>query len=151
MAGLQTLPPRQRAVLILCDALDWRASKAADCLELTVSAVNSALHRARVTLAKHYHGQGQEAVKPPPDEPTDALLNRYLRAWEAADVDALVGLLKQDAALAMPPTPSWYRGREAIRLILLAIPFAGAARGRWRLLTTRANSQPALLCTSKMR
>jgi len=144
LAALQTLPPRQRAVLILRDVLDWRASETANCLELTVSAVNSALHRARVTLAKHYHGQGQKAVQPSLDEPTGALLSRYLHAWEAADVDALVGLLKEDAALAMPPIPSWYRGREAIRLILLAIPFAGAATGRWRLLATRANSQPAL-------
>jgi RNA polymerase sigma-70 factor (ECF subfamily) len=143
LAALQTLPPRQRAVVILCDVLDWRASEAADCLGLTISAVNSALHRARVTLAKHYHGQEHEVV-PPHDAQTRDLLERYMRAWEAADVDALVGLLRDDAVLAMPPTPSWYRGREAIRFILLTIPFAGESSGRWRLIPTQANSQLAI-------
>lgn len=149
LAALQTLPPRQRAVLILRDVLDWRASEAADCLGLTVSAVNSALHRARVTLTKHYHGQECEILFPLGETRWRALLDRYVRAWEAADVEELVSLLKEDAALAMPPTPSWYHGRGAIRLILLAIPFAEATPGRWRLLTTGANSQPALALYQK--
>jgi RNA polymerase sigma-70 factor (ECF subfamily) len=141
---LQTLPARQRAVLILCDVLDWRAKEVADCLGLTVSAVNSALHRARVTLAKHYHNQRPEPVSPLGETRWRDLLDRYVRAWETADVEALVGLLKEDAIFAMPPTPSWYRGRDSIRLILLAIPFAGNARGRWRLAPTHANGSPAL-------
>lgn len=144
LAALQALPPRQRAVIILCDVLDWRANETADCLGLTVSAVNSALHRARVTLAKHYHGQGREVVKRAQDAHTRDLLDRYLRAWEAADVVALVGLLKEDATFAMPPTPSWHRGREAIRQILTIVAFAGDPRGRWRLIPTRANGSLAL-------
>ncbi len=143
LTALQTLPPRQRAVVILCEVLDWRAKEAADCLGLTVSAVNSALHRARVTLAKHYHGPEHKAVSSLGEAQIRDLLDRYLRAWEAADVEALVGLLKEDAALAMPPIPSWYRGRDSIRLILLANPFAGDGRGRWRLVPTRANASPA--------
>jgi RNA polymerase sigma-70 factor (ECF subfamily) len=144
LVALQTLPPRQRAVLIMCDVLDWRASETADCLGLTVSAVNSALYRARVTLAKHYHEQGHELASPLAETRWRDVLDRYVRAWETADVEALVGLLKEDAIFAMPPTPSWYRGRDSIRSILLAIPFAGDARGRWRLLPTQANGSPAL-------
>jgi RNA polymerase sigma-70 factor (ECF subfamily) len=144
LVALQTLPPRQRAVSILCDVLDWQAKEAAGCLGLTVSAVNSALHRARVTLARHYHGQGRKIAFPLGETPLRDLLDRYVQAWETADVEVLVGLLKEDATFAMPPTPSWYRGRDSIRAILLAIPFAGDAHGRWRLIPTRANDSPAL-------
>lgn len=143
LAALQTLPPRQRAVVILCDVLDWRASEAAECLGMTLPAVNSALHRARETLAKHYHRR--DSVTPAhADEHTRALLDRYVRAWEAADVGALVALLKEDAVFAMPPIPSWFRGRESIRAVLEAMPFAGDARGRWKIVPTRANGEPAL-------
>ena len=144
LAALQSLPPRQRAAVILCDVLDWRASEAADCLALTVSAVNSALHRARATLTRLYHGQGREVVRATYDSRTRDLLDRYMRAWEAADVDALVGLIKEDAVFAMPPMPTWFHGREAIRLVLLSVPFAGDARGRWRLISTRANGAMAV-------
>jgi RNA polymerase sigma-70 factor (ECF subfamily) len=145
LVALQALPPRQRAVVILCDVLDWRASEAAEALGLTVSAVNSALHRARVTLTQRYHRR--EAAPLPPDARTRALLDRYIRAWETADVGALVGLLKDDAVFAMPPVPTWYRGREAVRVALTTVAFAGepgVARERWRLLLTRANAAPAL-------
>lgn len=145
LAALQTLPPRQRAVLILCDVLDWRASETADGLGMTVSAVNSALHRARVTIAEHYHGRGPESTTSAPDDArTRDLLDRYVRAWESADVGALVNLLKEDATFAMPPTPSWYRGRASIRALLESMPFAGEARGRWRLVPARANGSPAV-------
>lgn len=145
LIALQTLPPRQRAVVILCDVLDWRASEAAEGLGLTVSAVNSALHRARVTLAKHY--PDRETVSTTFDADTRDLLERYLRAWEAADVSTLVGLLKEDAVFAMPPMPTWYRGREAIRIALQRVAFAGdaaEARRRWRVVLTQANASPAL-------
>ena len=144
LVALQTLPPRQRAVVILCDVLDWRASEAAEGLGLTVSAVNSALHRARATLAKHYHRR--ESLSTRLDSHTRDLLDRYLSAWEAADVGALVGLLKEDAVFAMPPVPTWYQGREVIRMALLRVAFAGQAddvRERWRLLLTYANASPA--------
>ena len=144
IAALQSLPPRQRAVLILRDVLDWQASEVAQTLDLTVSAVNSALHRARVTLNKHYHGKGIDTVSLASIE--DALrpmLDRYVQAWESADVDGLIALLKEDATLSMPPSPTWYAGREAIAAVAREVMFAGEARGRWRLRPIRANRQPA--------
>ncbi len=150
LAALQVLPPRQRAVLILSDVLDWRASEVAELLGITVSAVNSALHRARTTLARHYHHGGQESASPsPPNERIRALLNQYVRAWETADVAGLVALLKRDAVFTMPPSPSWYRGRASVGAFVAATifkddgMFPGKAAGRWRLLPTRANGQPA--------
>lgn len=144
LAALQLLPPRQRAVLILRDVLDWQATEVAQLLDLSVSAVNSALHRARVTMAKHYRAHRLESLRTSVnDEKTRTLLERYVRAWEAADIDQLIGLLKEDASFAMPPFPSWYQGRAAIRAMLQSGILAGDARGRWRLIPTRANGQPA--------
>lgn len=147
VAALQNLPPRQRAVLILSDVLDWPAREIAELLGMTAPAVNSALHRARATMAR---------IRPPrdtrpalPDNQLRALLERYIRAWESADVDGLVALLKEDATLTMPPSPSWYRGPAAIGAFCAATVFAddglfpGRAAGRWRLRPTRANGQPA--------
>lgn len=146
LAALQTLPPRQRAVIILCDVLDWQAAEAADCLAMTVSAVNSALHRARITLAKHYHGEGRATVQRARDAQTQHLLERYVRAWEAADVAALVGLLKEDVIFAMPPVSAWFRGREAIRVVLRMFAFPDEARDRWRMTPMRANGSLAVAC-----
>ncbi len=150
LVALQSLPARQRAVLILSDVLDWPARDVAELLELTVSAVSSALHRARVTLARHYHGQAPEAVaQPPTDERTRRLLERYVQAWQNADVAGLVALLKEDAVYAMPPSPSWFSGPAAIGSFVAATVFAddgifgGPALGRWRLRAVRANRQPA--------
>jgi len=144
LVALQALPPRQRAVLILRDVLDWHASEVAELLDLTVSAVNSALHRARTTLAQHYHAD--ELDKPqlaPADEGTRGLLDRYVRAWETADVTGLITLLKEDAVFSMPPFPAWYRGRAAVGAFIAAAIFAGQARGWARLQPARANGQPA--------
>jgi RNA polymerase sigma-70 factor (ECF subfamily) len=141
---LQLLPPRQRAILILSDVLDWRASEIASLLSISVSAVNSALHRARVTMAKQYHthererGEGQGT-----DAATQALLERYLHAWETEDVDGLVALMKEDATFTMPPSPSWYRGRVAIGTLLTAQALAPLAQNRWYFSPTRANGCPA--------
>lgn len=162
LAALQTLPPRQRAVLILSDVLDGSAREVADMTGLTVSAVNSALHRARATLAKQYRGRETESLAKDlggtkdlsgagklADERTQLLLRRYVRAWETADVEGLVALLKEDATFSMPPSPSWYRGRASIGAFVAATVFAdhglftGDAPGRWRLLQTWANAQPA--------
>ncbi len=141
---LQLLPPRQRAILILSDVLDWRANEVARLLEISTSAVNSALHRARVTLEKHYDTQTREALQMSGgDTAIEALLARYMQAWETDDVEGLVVLLKEDAILSMPPYPSWYQGPEAIRAILSAAPFASGVPHRWRLVPTRANAQPA--------
>ena len=150
MTALQYLPPRQRAVLILRDVLDFSAAESAEVLEITVSSANSALHRARVTLAQRYHGSEFEPSESPAhDERTQWLLDHFVRAWESADVAGLVALLKEDAMLAMPPSPSWYQGREAIRVFVAGTVFgetgmfAGKAPGRWRLIATRANACPA--------
>lgn len=141
---LQLLPPRQRAILILSDVLDWHANEIAQLLEISVLAVNSALHRARVTLAKNYHRNEQEMGQVHQDDSaTNVLLKRYVHAWETDDVTGLVALLKEDAIMSMPPFPSWYRGREAIYEILSYFPFSSGVPHRWRLFPTRANAQPA--------
>ncbi len=150
MTALQLLPPRQRAVLILRDILDFSANETAEVLEITVSSANSALHRARKTLAQSYRNHDPESsVHTVTDEKSQWLLDRFLQAWETADVDGLVALLRADAALAMPPSPSWYQGPEAIRVFVAATVFAddgmfnGKASGRWRLVPTQANNLPA--------
>ncbi len=81
----------------------------------------------------------------PADAATNVLLSRYVHAWETDDIAGLVALLKEDAILSMPPIPSWYQGREAIRTILLATVFQSGAQNRWRLYPTRANGQPAFV------
>lgn len=141
---LQLLPPRQRAILILSDVLDWRASEIASLLSLSVSAVNSALHRARVTMAKQYHTDEQERAKDlTVSTRTQALLERYLQAWDSKDVDGLVALMKEDASFTMPPSPSWYHGRAAIRTLLTAQALAPETQNRWRFFPTDANGCPA--------
>jgi RNA polymerase sigma-70 factor (ECF subfamily) len=150
LTALQVLPPRQRAVLILRDVLDFSAAETAEVLEITVSSANSALHRARTTLSQRYHRQEEErAASSPTDERSQWLLDHFVRAWENADVDGLVSLLREDALLAMPPSPSWYEGRAAIRVFVAATIFAnegmfgGEASHRWRLRPTKANGSPA--------
>ncbi len=152
LAALQTLPPRQRAVLILTDVLEWSAREVAELIGATEQAIASSLHRARARMSATYHGHASEASPLSAANPGQrALLERYVRAWQSADVDALVGLLKEDAVLSMPPSPSWYQGREAIGGFVAATLFAnegmfgGQADGRWRLQPTRANGQPAFI------
>lgn len=146
LTALQLLPARQRAILLLSDVLDWRAAEIARLLEISVGAVNSALHRARVTLAKNYqHEQPEQMQFDGTNAAIDALLARYLKMWETDDVEGLVALLKEDAILSMPPVPSWYQGREAIRMVLLAVLFPLGVRNRRRLSLTRANGQPAFV------
>ncbi len=141
LTALQVLPPRQRAILMLADVLDWRAAEIASLLELSVSAVNSALHRARATMARQYHREDYPA--PPQDDHTAELLRRYVRAWEHDDVDGLVALLKTDATFSMPPFPCWYAGREAIQRILTMAAFRPGAERQWRLLPATATGDAA--------
>jgi len=150
MTALQLLPPRQRAVLILRDVLDFSANETAEVLEITVSSANSALHRARKTLSQNYQNRDPESsAQALTDERSQWLLEHFLQAWETADVEGLVALLRADAAFAMPPSPSWYQGRAAIRIFVASTVFAddgmfnGKASGRWRLLPTWANASPA--------
>jgi RNA polymerase sigma-70 factor (ECF subfamily) len=139
VAAIQQLPPRQRAVLLLCDVLGWAASETTTLLGGSTASVNSALQRARETLAKRYpEGRPVTATRPSPAQ--QRLLDRYLRAWEGHDLDGFVALLKEDATYTMPPWPQWFVGRAAIgSFIALAWQ---ACRGL-RLVPTAANGQPA--------
>lgn len=138
LAALHQLPPRPRAVLILSEVLDWPAREIAAALAMTVSAVNSALHRARTALAP-----GPALTPRTADARLAGLLARYVRAWEADDVEALVALLAEDASFAMPPSPSWYAGRTAIGQFLRATLLPGDGAARWQLRAAGANGQPA--------
>jgi RNA polymerase sigma-70 factor (ECF subfamily) len=141
LAALQTLAPRQRSVLLLCDVLDWEASEAAELLEISVSAVNSLLYRARTRMDERYSAPTYAQIQTSLEDPrTQALLERYLQAWESADIDGLVALLAEDATFPMPPFPQWRRGRPAIRQLVEAVILAGDAKGRWRLVPVRANA-----------
>jgi len=146
MVLLQLLPRRQRAVFVLRDILDWQAEETANVLGMTVSSVNSALHRARTTVAKQYPAHSRETTPLSPEDPgLRELLQRYVHAWENADVPGLVSMLRDDAILTMPPVPNWYQGSGAIANVLATGVFGGqTAGGEWRLLAARANGQPAL-------
>jgi RNA polymerase sigma-70 factor (ECF subfamily) len=141
LVALQTLPPRQRAVLLMRDVVGLRASEVADLLEDSVSAVNSALYRARSRVGERTPKRGVDS--PSVDRAHRGLLDRYVAAWEAADIDGLVQLLKEDATFPMPPIPTWVKGRAAVREFVSRHILDGDARGRWRLVPTRANGQPA--------
>ncbi len=143
LAVLQLLPPRQRAVLILRDGLGWHAAEAADALDLSVAAANSALQRARATMQLHRGILAQGALAPASDARLTGLLTRYIAAWESADATGLVALLREDAAYTMPPLPLWYRGTAAIRAFLAADVFTGQPAGHFRLIATQANGRPA--------
>ncbi len=140
LAAIQLLPPRQRAVLILRDVLDFSAAETASQLDMTVQAVNSALQRARATMrANQPHGR----TAAPPAEPTPAelaLLERFIDAHQRADVEAAIAMLREDARVAMPPNPFWFNGREAIVQSLIT---GLRDPGEWRLIPVRANRQPA--------
>ena len=143
LALLHLLPPFQRAVLILRDVLDWPASEVADVLGQTIPSVKSALYRARITMARHQQSLQPETINPHISaEMMSKLLESYMHAWEAADVEGLVAILRDDCTFSMPPIPSWYRGRVEIGLLVSKTVFRGQARGRWRLLPTVANAQP---------
>lgn len=148
IAALQVLTPRQRAVLLLRDVLGWSAREAADALDQTVGATTSALHRARVALRTSHHRSGLAAIPAaaPEDPFARRLLEAYVRAWAADDIDALLATMREDVRLSMPPSPAWYDGRAAVaellrRWIFGALrPPAGYATG-----PTSANGQPAFL------
>jgi RNA polymerase sigma-70 factor, ECF subfamily len=143
LAAIQHLPPRQRAVLILRDVLEWSAKETAALLESSVGSVNSALQRARGTLRNHLPERRAEwTPSSGPSEEERELLRRYLDAHERGDVNALAELLREDARLTMPPHPTWYEGREAI-LVASAKGF-DPEFGILRSVATGANLQPAV-------
>ncbi|HEX4251481.1 MAG TPA: sigma-70 family RNA polymerase sigma factor [Pseudonocardia sp.] len=140
VTAMQLLPARQRAALVLRDVLRFSAGEVAAQLDTSVAAVNSALQRARATLAEAT--PRQDEVRLPDDRTVRATVERYIRAFEAADVDTLVTLLTDDAVLEMPPVPLWYVGRVHYGEFIARV-FALRGTG-WRMLPTSANGQPAL-------
>jgi RNA polymerase sigma-70 factor, ECF subfamily len=140
VTALQLLPPRQRAVLILRDVLDFSAREAAGLIGATEQSVASALKRARATLARELPPAGRPA--PPPGSAAEqALVERLIRAFEDADVDALVALLTDDVWVRMPPVPLEYQGRDVARNFFATVAFR--QHRRYRLIPVRANGQPA--------
>jgi RNA polymerase sigma-70 factor, ECF subfamily len=141
VAAMQLLPPRQRAVLVLRDVLEFSAAEVATQLGTSTAAVNSALQRARATLAAAAPREG--ALREPDDRAVRTTIDRYIRAFEAADVNALLALLTEDAVLEMPPVPLWYAGRiDYGRFLARVFAMRG---GGWRMVPTSANGQPALV------
>jgi RNA polymerase sigma-70 factor (ECF subfamily) len=140
VTALQVLPPRQVAVLILRDVLGFHASEVADMLGSTVESANSALKRARASLQRRQPHAGHQ---PPPivgSPAEEAIVAKFTRAWESADVDALVALLTDDVFVSMPPMPFEYQGRDVVARFCASL--FGAGR-RFDLVPTRANGQPA--------
>jgi RNA polymerase sigma-70 factor, ECF subfamily len=140
VAALQHLPARQRAALILCEVLRWRSAEAAQLLETSVAAVNSALQRARATLASAGVSIPDAAAQPAVDEGQRQLLTRYVDAFERYDVDSLVRLLHDDAVQSMPPFAMWLSGSRDIVSWMLG---PGAECRGSRLIPTAANGCPA--------
>lgn len=144
MVALQVLPPRQRCILILVDVLDWPSAEIAGMLEISLPAVNSLLQRARATMKERYAGNWHAArAGMPAGSDLQRQLERYMRAWEMADVDLIVDMLKEDATFPMPPMPFWLRGREAIGGFIRAAILPSGAIGLWKLAPVRANGFPA--------
>jgi RNA polymerase sigma-70 factor, ECF subfamily len=139
VAALQHLPARQRAVLILCEVLRWKAAEVAELLETSVASVNSALQRARATLEASNVSSATTAASV--DEVDEELLARYVDAFERYDMDALTALIHEDATQSMPPYDLWLRGRDDI-LTWWVGPGAGC-RGSRVIATTAANGSPA--------
>ncbi len=142
VAALQRLPGRQRAVLLLRDVMGWNAAETAQTLDMSTTAVNSALQRARETMKRSterssaYRAAGL-------DEPLSSLLGRYVAAWEAADSAALVATLREDVRLTMPPLALWLQGRSDIQVFLDHHLFRSMEPFRVRLLPVRANGSPS--------
>jgi RNA polymerase sigma-70 factor (ECF subfamily) len=142
VAALQVLPHRQLAVLILCDILGFEANEVASMLDSTVDSVNSALKRARANLEQRRPSGGDRQPPPASRSPSEEeIVAKFVRAYEAADLEALVALLTDDVFMSMPPIPFEYVGRDLVARFC-AMLFFGAGR-RFDLVTTRANGQPA--------
>jgi RNA polymerase sigma-70 factor, ECF subfamily len=138
LAAIQTLPPRQRAALLLRDVLGFSAKEVAQLIDASATSVHSAVRRARATLRQRAPDRAS-----PPDDVQRSLVERYIEAWEEVDIPGLVALMREDALMTMPPDPAVFRGREAIVDFFATVP-AGGALDKIPLLPTRANRQPAV-------
>lgn len=139
VAALQKLPGRQRAVILLCDVMGWSSNEAAEILDMTTAAVNSALQRARETL-KH---SARKSTPMHLNENLSALLARYVAAWETADSAALIAVLREDVALTMPPLPVWFGGHADVKKFLDGFLFQSAIQFKVKLEAVRFNGSPA--------
>jgi RNA polymerase sigma-70 factor (ECF subfamily) len=143
IAALQHLPARQRAVLILREVLGYSAAEVAELLDTTVASVNSALQRARAATDERLPDPSQQAtLRMLGDDEITEIVDRYVAAWESNDVDSVVSMLTEDAAISMPPLASWFGPRDVMAEFLAAFPMSGT--WRWKAVRTTANGQPAL-------
>jgi RNA polymerase sigma-70 factor (TIGR02960 family) len=141
VTALQVLPARQRAVLILRDVLGYHANEVADMLDSTVESANSALKRARASLQRRLPPIGEREPPPAPDSPAEqAVVAKFVRAYESGDVDALVALLTADVRVSMPPIPLEYQGRDVVARFYASVIRQGRT---YDFVPTRANGQPA--------
>lgn len=145
VAGLQRLPPRQRAVLVLRDVLGFRAREVAEMLEVSEASVTSALHRARTALDANQTGAERDQASLPSSRDEREVVAEFAKAFESGNVEGVVSLLTDDAWLTMPPEPLEYQGPAAIARFLATVP-AGGRLDMFRLVPTRANGQPAFGC-----
>ena len=141
LIALQHLTPAQRAVLLLREVLEWKASEVAEWLDLSVPAVNSALQRARQMLHQRSQENGRETPVSQSRPQIQNLLDRYMTLWQQADVPGLAALLREDAWLTMPPIPAWVAGRTDIATLFELRVFLPGRQ--WQMLPTRANGSPA--------
>jgi RNA polymerase sigma-70 factor, ECF subfamily len=142
LAALQHLPPKQRAILLLCDVLGWSAKEVAELLELSVAAVTSALQRAHATMRELLPtGRTEWTPLAPPTDAERSLLARYMAAWERGDAGALTQLLRDDVRWAMPPAALWFQGLAAVEHLFANYPMH--FHGEHRLVAVGANGQLA--------
>ncbi|WP_020136114.1 sigma-70 family RNA polymerase sigma factor [Streptomyces sp. 351MFTsu5.1] len=146
LAAIQHLPARQRAALVLRDALGLTAAETAEALETSVASVNSALQRARPALREHLPGDRADWRAGEPTRQQRDVLDRYMAAVERLDLDAMTALLTEDVVLTMPPNPFWFTGRDAlVDFVRVSLdPASPAFLGHWRSLPARANGQLAV-------
>ncbi|HUQ07857.1 MAG TPA: RNA polymerase subunit sigma-70 [Kofleriaceae bacterium] len=143
VAALQHLPGNQRAMLLLCEVMDFEASEVAAMFDTTVASVNSALQRARATVAQRTPPRSQQAVlRDLGDAAQRELVARYIDAWDRADATALVELLRADVRFSMPPIPTWFAGRDDVGRFFAERVFATP----WKLVPVAANGQLAFAC-----
>jgi RNA polymerase sigma-70 factor (ECF subfamily) len=142
IAALQHLPASQRAVLILREVLGFSAKEVAEALETSVPSVNSALQRARASIEQRVPDQSQQAtLRTLDDDELEGIVKAYVDAWERNDVEAVVALLTEDAAIAMPPLASWFGPRDEFATFLRNFPMNGQIK--WKMRIATANGQPA--------
>jgi len=143
VVALQHLPPTQRAVLLLREVLGFSADETARTLETSVASVNSALGRARKTLTQRLPGVSQQELQRELGEHAfREMVERFVSAWQRADIEGIVSMLAEDAIFTMPPLAAWFSGRDAIQSFFEAQVFAR----RWIFVPARANGQPGLAC-----